>query len=116
MPLISTASPTFSERIFSSVKGRERDVILVEPFFNSACVAQSCSLATIGPTHIADTHKIRGGQPIGGGDFHAEQGCFSAETHRTNSEFVGRVEDVLLKFVQFGIWVAVAKRAEELLF
>jgi len=37
------------------------------------------ALATVGPTHVADADKIRGGQPVEDADLGAEQGGLATE-------------------------------------
>src|SRR5688572_9982965 len=116
MPLISTSSPTLSERIFSSVNGRVTGIILIKPLLDFAGLAERCALAAIRPAHVADADKEGGGKAIGGADFYAEQRRFSAEAHGPNAEFVGGAEDIALKFGQFLGGIGVVESAEELLF
>src|SRR5438067_1336948 len=92
-PLISTASPTLSERIFSSVNGIVSFVMgtkSVEPFLNFSAGLQYHPLPPVGPAHVTDAHKKRGGHSVDGADLHAEQGRFATETHRPDPEIVGR--------------------------
>src|SRR5688572_1123829 len=116
MPLISTSSPTLSERIFSSVNGRVTGIILIKPLLDFAGLAERCALAAIGPTHVAHADKEGGGKAIGRADFYAEQRGFSAEAHGPNAEFVGGAEDIALELGQFLGGIGVVERAQELLF
>src|SRR3954466_15832847 len=70
-PVISTMSPTLSERTFSSVKGAEREVINVssiEPFLDGALGRDDRALATIGPAHIGNRDEKRCRQSIESAD------------------------------------------------
>src|SRR5688500_14548582 len=116
MPLISTSSPTLSERIFSSVNGRVTGIILVQPLLDFPGLTKGCALAAIGPAHVADADEEGGGKAIGSADFYAEQRGFAAEAHRPNAEFVGGVENIAFEFGEFLGGVGVVERAEELLF
>src|SRR5438270_242799 len=75
-PEISTESPTLSARVFSSVKGLVSWIIKtnsIEPLFYVATGCERHSLPAKGPTHIADTHKIRSRQPVGRDNLYPQQ-------------------------------------------
>src|SRR6185369_18081948 len=90
VPEISTASPTFSERISPSSHGVVSFAISIEPSLNLTG-AQLHALAPIRPAHVTDADKVGHQQPIRSADFHAEQNRLAAETHRPDAEFVRRV-------------------------
>src|SRR5690348_1792946 len=114
IPLISTGSPTLRERIFSSVKGRLREIISIQPFLDCAGAVEGGALAAVSPTHVADADKEGGGQSIGRADLHAEQSGFAAKTHRSDSEFIRGVQHVLLELIEFGNGIAICEHAQEL--
>src|SRR4051812_23803697 len=72
-PEISTASPTFSARIFSSLKGVVSSGIsldsiqplsLIQPALDFAARFERDALAAKGPAHVANADKIGGGQAV----------------------------------------------------
>src|ERR1022692_2059347 len=139
---MATSSPTCSARIFSSVKGNESSFMessslgpmdhrnagsdrnralpsrpfSIQPFFNPSIGIECHPLATVRPAHIADADKIGGRQSVQHADFRAEQSCPAAETHRTDAEFVGRFDDVLLELGELRIRIVVVELPQELLF
>src|SRR6516162_5446586 len=76
-PEISTSSPTFSDRILSSVKGKVNLVIIgvssIHPLPNLSLCIQRHALATVGPAHVADADEIRCRQAVCRADFHTQQ-------------------------------------------
>src|SRR4030095_11635979 len=58
-PVISTSSPTFKARIFSSVNGLVNWIIgrSVKPFLDLTLLIEQDALPAIGPAHIADTDE-----------------------------------------------------------
>ena len=70
-------------------------------------------MAPEGPAHVADTHEIRRRHAVGRADLHAEQCRFAAEPHRADAQLIGSLEDVLLKFVQFRVGIAIVEVAEK---
>src|SRR6266404_1565694 len=73
-PEISTDSPTFNERIFSSVIGVLSWITessLIEPLFNLPAGFQQHALPPKSPAHIADADEIGSRQPVGRANLHA---------------------------------------------
>src|SRR6188474_1272857 len=98
-PVISTSSPTFKPRIFSSVNGLVNWIIWrsVKPFLDLAVLIEQYSLPAIGPAHIADTDEERGRQAIGNADLDSEQCRLAAKAHRPDAQLVGCVQNILFQ-------------------
>src|SRR5204862_4984893 len=114
-PEIRTSSPTFSARIFSSVKGKEIEImILIQPPLNFSIRIQCHTLPPIRPAHITDAHEKRRWQAIHRADFHTEQSRLAAEAHRPDAQFVGGFQNVLFQRVQFLRRIAVGNQSQKL--
>src|ERR1700744_903475 len=113
-PDISTSSPTFRVRTFSSVKGKVSLIMIasinqvdrlvnsrsIEPFLNICLRVQNHPLAAIGPAHVTDADKERCGHAIGRAYFHAQQCGLAAKPHGTDAEVIGGFQNILFQRVQ----------------
>src|SRR5208283_5160207 len=115
VPVIATASPTFSARTAASETGVVSVIMSIQPFPDAALLVQRHALAPVGPAHVADADEVGGGQAVEHADFGAQQGGLAAKAHRADTEFVGGLHNILLQLVQFRIWVVVVQSAEKLL-
>src|SRR6266404_7789801 len=127
VPLIPTSSPTLSARMADSETGVARliiskwsddhsshtshsshqsheDGVSVEPFLDIPVCIEAHALPSVSPAHVTDAHKKRCRKPVRCADFRSQQRRFSSKTHRADSKLVGRLNNVLLQALQFGVF------------
>src|SRR5436190_24331952 len=107
IPLIATSSPFLSARIFSSVNGAEREIMLVKPLGDFALSVEFDALPTVRPAHVTDADEERRRQAIRRAHFHPEQRCFAAKTHRADAQFIRRLQHILFERVEFRHGIAI---------